>query len=463
MPANYVLLERIELNASAASITFSNIPQSGYTDLKLIVSARQDNGDNNLIFKPNNATTSISTRMLTGDGSSASSNTSTTPYGLVGQTGFTSNTFGNTEWYIPNYTSANFKSWSVDECNENNGTTAYSRLQAGLWSSTAAITSIVFTAGSSGNFVANSTFSLYGLAALGTTPVIAPKASGGNIDNDGTYWYHTFLTTGAFVPATGLTCDVLVIAGGGGGGSRFGGGGGAGGLLAFTSQSLTTTSYTCTVGAGGAGGAASTSGANDGAQGSNSVFGALTAAVGGGYGSKGNSSGTLTGGTGGSGGGAGSNTTTVSNGGSATSGQGNAGGNSAADASSPSGGGGGAGAVGSNATASTPGNGGSGVNTYSSWATATSTGVSGYYAGGGGGARYTSTTSGSGGAGGAGAGGTSGATNPWAGTAGTAGTSNTGSGGGGGAQSGVDTSPSYQALAGGNGGSGIIIIRYSIA
>ncbi len=39
MPANYVLLERIELNASAASITFSNIPQSGYTDLKLIVSS----------------------------------------------------------------------------------------------------------------------------------------------------------------------------------------------------------------------------------------------------------------------------------------------------------------------------------------------------------------------------------------------------------------------------------------
>jgi len=39
MPNNYVLLDRIELNADAASVTFDNIPQSGYTDLKLVVSA----------------------------------------------------------------------------------------------------------------------------------------------------------------------------------------------------------------------------------------------------------------------------------------------------------------------------------------------------------------------------------------------------------------------------------------
>jgi hypothetical protein len=429
---NYVLLERIELNASAASVTFSNIPQSGYTDLKLIVSARQDNGDNNLIFKPNNATTSISTRMLTGDGGSASSNTSTTPYGLVGQTGFTSNTFGSTEWYIPNYTSANFKSWSVDECNENNGTTAYARLQAGLWSSTAAITSIVFTAGSSGNFVQYSTFSLYGLAAVGTTPVIAPKASGGNrIDNDGTYWYHTFTSTGSFVPQTGLSCDVLVIAGGGGSGRDQGGGGGAGGLLPFTSQALTAaTSYTATVGAGGAGSVGS-----QGSDGSDSQFAALTLVKGGGGGGQFTYS--NNGRTGGSGGGGGFS------GGAATSGQGNAGGNYG---SSGGGGGGGKGSVGGNADPN-PGAGGAGVNTYSSWASATSTGVSGYYAGGGGGGREnTGGPGGAAGSGGGGAGAGSGAA--------TAGTVNTGGGGGGGLIS------SSVGLA---GGSGIVIIRYPIA
>ncbi len=35
MPNNYVLLERTELAASAASVTFANIPQTGYTDLKI--------------------------------------------------------------------------------------------------------------------------------------------------------------------------------------------------------------------------------------------------------------------------------------------------------------------------------------------------------------------------------------------------------------------------------------------
>ena len=426
--ANYILLERIELNASAASVTFSNIPQSGYTDLKLIVSARQDNGDNNLIFKPNNATTSISTRMLTGDGSSASSNTSTTPYGLVGQTGFTSNTFGSTEWYIPNYTSANFKSWSVDECNENNGTTAYARLQAGLWSSTAAITSIVFTAGSSGNFVQYSTFSLYGLAALGTTPVIAPKASGGDvIDYDGTYWIHTFLTSGTFTPQTGLTCDYLVVAGGGGGSTYAGGGGGAGGYKYATSQSLSATNYTVTVGAGGSGYIGSGSGL--GSNGSNSVFNADTMTGGG----RGGGNTGFNGASGGSGGGAAGISSAT--GGAATSGQGFAGGDSPG-ASGGGGGGGGSAAVGSNGTnTEVGGNGGTG--------TANSiTGTSITRAGGGGGA-------GSIGAAGTGAAG-GGNGGKGVGVAGSNATVNTGSGGGG----------CWLNASAGNGGSGVVIIRY---
>jgi hypothetical protein len=44
--ANYVLLERIELNASAASVTFANIPQTGYTDLKVVLSARETHAAN---------------------------------------------------------------------------------------------------------------------------------------------------------------------------------------------------------------------------------------------------------------------------------------------------------------------------------------------------------------------------------------------------------------------------------
>jgi hypothetical protein len=38
MTENYVLLETIELTQSAASVTFDNIPQTGYTDLVLKMS-----------------------------------------------------------------------------------------------------------------------------------------------------------------------------------------------------------------------------------------------------------------------------------------------------------------------------------------------------------------------------------------------------------------------------------------
>ena len=40
MAQNYVLLERIELNATVSSVSFNNIPQTGYTDLKVDMSVR---------------------------------------------------------------------------------------------------------------------------------------------------------------------------------------------------------------------------------------------------------------------------------------------------------------------------------------------------------------------------------------------------------------------------------------
>jgi hypothetical protein len=434
MPANYVLLERIELNASAASISFTNIPQSGYTDLKIVASTRdtRSNVANGLILQFNGSSTGFTSRVIEGSGASAYSFTDT--QGLTGENTSataTSNTFSSTECYIPNYTSSNNKSFSFDSVTENNATTAYADLGAGLWSNTAAITSITLTSLNSASFVQYSTFSLYGLAAVGTTPVIAPKASGGNIQTDGTYWYHTFLTTGAFVPQTGLSCDALVIAGGGGGGAYSGGGGGAGGLLAFTSQSFTaSTSYTVTVGSGGAGGGNSGGGTGYGSNGTDSQLGALTLVLAGGGGGSSKSGSSRAGQAGGSGGGATSSFTT---GGAGTSGQGFAGGNYAS-----SGGGGGGGSA---EAGNTDGVylGGDGLSTYSSWGLATVTGqnISGtvYYAGGGG------SDSNSTGAGGGDGGGGGSSTN---------GTTNTG--GGGGAWNGSGSA--------GNGGSGIVIIRY---
>lgn len=449
MPNNYILLERIELNASAASITFSNIPQTGYTDLKVVVSARSDrSGARGYIDVYFNGTfTNQTNRRILGDGSSASSSSEANNWSfIVSGASQTANTFNNAEIYIPNYTSSNAKSFSVDGVQEANETAAYASLVAALTTNTAAITSVTLAPHNGDNFVQYSTFSLYGLAAVGTTPTIAPKASGGSIYSDGTYWYHAFRTSGTFTPQVGLTCDALVIAGGGAGSGNRAGGGGAGGQLALTSQSLTTTGYTVTVGAGGAGVAAASTA--DGTSGGNSQIGSLTAAVGGGFGGNWQNGGTA-GGSGG--GGAGFNGSASVPGGSGTSGQGNAGGagfvSSEPSSYAKAGGGGGAGSAGSAASSTVAGAGGAGSNTYSSWLSATSTGVSGYIAGGGGGGADLRTGSnGSAGSGGAGAGG--GINN---------GTTNTGSGGGGGSYSGSAFSGS------GSGGSGLVIIRYTIA
>jgi hypothetical protein len=444
MPNNYILLERIELAASAASVTFSNIPQTGYTDLKVVISSRSTGGGSawsDIIIKPNNSTTSISTRVLYGTGSAAASTTFTTGIPAVGEgTTGTASTFGNAEIYIPNYTSSNFKSFSADSVSENNATSSLAQLGAMLWSDTAAITSLVFTDFNSGNFVSGSTFSLYGLAALGTTPAIAPKASGGNrIDNDGTYWYHTFTSSGTFTPQVGLTCDALVVAGGGAGGDGGGGGGGAGGYRSATGLITTPINYTVTIGAGGA-----PVNAERGGAGTNSSFSTITS-TGGGGGGGGNSAG---GGSGGSGGGPGyQGSVGTGNAGSYSPSEGNNSGSMATDFATwtNGGGGGGAGAVGGNASSSSGGVGGAGSNSLSSWATATSTGVSGFYAGGGGGSGQLN-AAGAGGSGGGGAGGFSNAN-------GVSATVNTGSGGGG---------CPLQANVSGSGASGIIIIRYPI-
>jgi hypothetical protein len=454
MAENYVLLETIELSQSAASVIFDNIPQTGYTDLKVVVSARTSDGNTGTIanLRFNSNTSSYSSRFLNGRGDSSSSGTGSTSAGDIGRlpgvnSPVTDNVFSNTEIYVPNYTSSNFKSYSADSVTEANQTIAYATLTAGLWSNTAAITSITI-ASSAGSLVQYSTFSLFALAATGTTPVTAPFASGGNIvANDGTYWYHAFLSSGTFTPLKALSCDYLVVAGGGGGGndtfsseSRGAGGGGAGGLRSTVTATggggalesalslLSNTSYTVTIGAGGIGADGTTERAS---AGSNSVFATITSVGGGGGGSHLGPS-NYVGGDGGSGGGSANNS--ASGGAASPSGQGFAGGGGSFSSVYTGGGGGGAGAVGVTGTTSAAGAGGAGV-LISSLATPTNTGASGYYAGGGGGRG--NATNGSGGAGGGGAGGSGN------------GVANTGGGGG-----------AARFATPGIGGSGIVIVRY---
>jgi hypothetical protein len=440
MTANYVLLEKITVGAAgAASVTFSGIPQTGYTDLVVKVSARgTDSSVYAGIYVSFNGTAYNSTgRFIEGDGSSASSGTfSNGAISFIAGATATSNTFGSTELYIPNYTGSTNKSYSSDGVGENNATLALAQLNAGLWSNTAAITSITLDAYLSNTFVQGSTFYLYGVAKLGTTPAIVPYATGGDtIMTDGTYWYHTFVSSGTFTPQKAISCDYLVVAGGGGtftGSSAGVGGGGAGGLRSTvtatggggsleTALSLGTSAYTVTIGGGGA---VNTNG-------SNSVFSTITS-TGGGRGEPTTGGG---GGTGGSGG-AGSDPNSGASGtaGAGTANQGYAGG---AGNGNGGGGGGGAGSVG--AAAGVSDNAGSGLQV-------AITGSSVYYAAGGqgGGGNSAAAKNGIGGR----------AESPLGSGNNTNGVANTGSGAGGGWNSG--------AITGKSGGSGIVIVRYLV-
>ena len=149
-----------------ATVDFTSIPQ-GYTDLILVCSVRtvRTAGVDTVFLRFNGDTTSgnYTGIRIIGDGSTASSASNQwTGFALIPDSNTTANTFGSTIFYIPNYTSSNQKSVSVDSTGENNTTSSYMSLGAGKWSGTAAISSMSIT-GDGWPAVAGSTFTLYGV------------------------------------------------------------------------------------------------------------------------------------------------------------------------------------------------------------------------------------------------------------------------------------------------------------
>jgi hypothetical protein len=158
------------LSAIQYTVTFSSIPNT-YTDLILKVSSRTDygsiwDGGTSIYFNGDNAGTNYSSTEIQGNNSSVISQRFTNnPYAYVGvndSAANTSNVFGNFDFYISNYTTSNYKNFIGDLVAENNSAAGYQNLTAGLWRSTSTITSISIQGGS-GNFAANSKFTLYGI------------------------------------------------------------------------------------------------------------------------------------------------------------------------------------------------------------------------------------------------------------------------------------------------------------
>src|SRR6056300_747711 len=278
--------------------------------------------------------------------------------------------------------------------------------------------------------------------------------------------------------ATVTTAEALIVAGGGGGGMDMGGGGGGGGVIA-QNRTLTPGWIDVKVGDGGAG--APTGGTGSGTQGINNhvwtinakqgenssivtVNGTLTA-IGGGYGGTGPWNHTLQGqaGSGGSGGGAsGYNAGTSGRSDSATAGQGNAG--ASGNNHHVGGGGGGAGGAGSTGRSHYASKGGDGIENCI-------LGTCYYWAGGGGAAGH-SYFGGHGGKGGGGGGGSynsggtviAGGNGLNTGTVGGVGRNKPGGDGGVNTGGGGGGSTHYNATnKGGDGGSGIVVVKYQEA
>ena len=302
----------------------------------------------------------------------------------------------------------------------------------------------------------------------GINIIVTKSPTGGDIINTNDwvsdYRIHVFETGGSLVVYADIDVDILVVGGGGSGASEYAGGGGAGGLVYMAGHTLTANTYDAVIGNGGAG---QTTDNEDGNPGGDTTWTINSGSVlqfvakGGGSGGGESPGGTWQGGPGGCGGGASWHSSGV--GGTTTQAGtsqgvtpdvsiGYAGGDGVGATSYNMGGGGGAGGAGQNATQSKSGNGGLGRDYGSIFGTAV--GDSGWFASGGGGGW---TANGNKEAGTASDGGGSGGGTPGGGDSDDA-QANTGGGSGGGAsQEGVGPTGNS-----GDGGSGIVIVRYAI-
>ena len=157
------------LGSTASTVTFSSIPQT-YSNLKLVSSSRADGGGSNdaieMQFNSDTTTNYSWTYLISSSGSASSGRTSNNPYFgqiIIDGSASTSNVFGSADIYISNYTLSSTKQLISFSTQENNSATAASIwLIAQYYRGTSPITSITLIANGD-NFIANSSFYLYGI------------------------------------------------------------------------------------------------------------------------------------------------------------------------------------------------------------------------------------------------------------------------------------------------------------
>lgn len=159
------LIQTVTVGAGgSSSIEFSSIPQT-FTDLLVVFSLRGSIADVNNEIQLFVNSSGGADRLLYSFGSAgnASNSSGSILRGNTSGSSSTSNTFGSGFAYIPNYTLSQTKSVTYDSASEGTAGNQGMYLNAGVPSSTTAITQINLTCPSSGTWSQHSSASLYGI------------------------------------------------------------------------------------------------------------------------------------------------------------------------------------------------------------------------------------------------------------------------------------------------------------
>ena len=174
MPAGvsaWTPLANLTLGSSAATVTFSSISQS-YRDLALVINARTDRSGQatdglNIKFNTDDGNNYYDVYM-TGNGSSVASSVDsavsrwlTHPSNLPGATA-TSGEYSSIVTQFLDYSATDKHKTGLCRFDLASAITGAS---AGRWANTAAVTQLVLISRNNANFVAGSTFALYGVSS----------------------------------------------------------------------------------------------------------------------------------------------------------------------------------------------------------------------------------------------------------------------------------------------------------
>lgn len=154
---------------TGTNVDFTNIPQTGFKSLKIIWQARGDNGAAQNLVAQFNGDTGANYDYLNNDlqgngfnGGGASTGQTSALVGGVSGTNTTANYPSGGEITIPNYVGTTFYKQASAKTDWLAANTILQRLDSCWWKNTGAINEVKLTLGA-GNFVAGSTFELYGI------------------------------------------------------------------------------------------------------------------------------------------------------------------------------------------------------------------------------------------------------------------------------------------------------------